>query len=150
MRDLETRLWGYINVDNEYVIEPQFDLAWHFSDGLAWVRLDGDHVAYIDTGGQFVIGPEHQVAGACLLEDCRFVDGLAPQRDATSLAWGYIDKSGAWAIDPQFSVAQAFSEGLAAVRSAGRGTEFGYIDKSGEWVIEPQFYDALPFTRTTP
>lgn len=141
-------LWGYINVDNEWAIEPQFDRAGRFSDGLARVSLDIEHVAYINTSGQFVIGPEHQNYCGPI---CRFVDGLAAKRDLNG-DWGYIDKSGAWVIEPQFARARAFSEGLA-VATTPRGShpvKYGYIDTSGEWVIEPVFAHALPFTRTTP
>ena len=138
-------LWGYINVDNEWVIEPQFEHAERFSDGLARVRLDSDHVAYIDRGGQFIIGPEHQ--DYCW-GSCRFVDGLAAKKDGSR--WGYIDKSGAWAIEPQFTWAGAFSEGLAIAIPRGDNRRIGYIDKQGEWAIEAQFTNALPFTRTTP
>ena len=143
-------LWGYINVDNEWVIEPQFDRAERFSDGLALVSLDSEHVAYINTSGQFVIGPEHQESCG---ENCRFVDGLAAKKDGSR--WGYIDKSGAWAIEPQFTWASRFSEGLAVARreqaNRERGRELvGYIDTQGEWVIEPKFESAWLFTRTTP
>ncbi|MGM9833338.1 MAG: WG repeat-containing protein [Candidatus Limisoma sp.] len=29
--------------------------------------------------------------------------------------WGYIDKTGAWVIEPKYDIAVNFSEGLAAV-----------------------------------
>ena len=143
----EYLLWGYINVDKEWVIEPQFYRAERFSDGLARVHLDREHVAYINTSGQFVIGPEHQ--DNCWVGDCDFVDGLAAK--GTNGIWGYIDKSGAWAIEPQFARASAFSEGLASVASVlGNGRRYGYIDTQGEWVIAPKFTSAGQFTRTTP
>lgn len=56
--------------------------------------------------------------------------------------WGFIGPDGAWAIEPRFNDAWAFSEGLAAVRVEWAR---GYIGCNGEWVIEPRFQAAGPF-----
>jgi hypothetical protein len=48
--------------------------------------------------------------------------------------WGYIDSSGKLVIEPKFSMAEDFSEGLAAVMIGTIGR--GYIDKSGQLVIQ--------------
>jgi hypothetical protein len=64
---------------------------------------------------------------------------------------GYIDKTGALAIKPQFDYTHDFSEGLAAVRIHREDgyddtkNDFGFIDKTGKWVIKPQFHDAGDF-----
>ena len=58
---------------------------------------------------------------------------------------GYIDRTGAMVIPAQFTGAQPFSEGLAAVQM-GRASEWGYIDRTGTLVIEPQFADVVPFS----
>lgn len=49
---------------------------------------------------------------------------------------GFIDKTGAVKIPPEFDDCMPFSEGLAAVAVAGR---WGYINDSGEMVIAPTF-----------
>lgn len=56
--------------------------------------------------------------------------------------WGYIDRTGKIAIQPQFEAAQPFSEGLAAVKSG----KWGYINTKGEFVINPQFDGADRFS----
>src|SRR6218665_1119163 len=55
--------------------------------------------------------------------------------------WGYIDKSGKIAINPQFDFAWEFQEGLAVIQFGDKNgfDKWGYIDKTGEIVIEPQF-----------
>lgn len=58
------------------------------------------------------------------------------------LKYGYIDKTGARVIPPQFEQAFVFHEGLANVKLNGK---YGYIDKTGAWVIQPQFDFAGPF-----
>lgn len=57
--------------------------------------------------------------------------------------WGYIDKSGAFLVQPQYLDALPFSEGLAAVMV---GVHWGFIDHSGSLAIAPQFIDAKEFS----
>ena len=45
--------WGFIDQSGEFVIEPQFDHAWDFDNGLAMVQV-GDTLGYIDRSGNFV------------------------------------------------------------------------------------------------
>jgi hypothetical protein len=67
---------------------------------------------------------------------------------------GYIDKTGKMVIEPKFSVAKNFSEGLAAVATFGSydpglGVIFGswgYIDKTGKVVIPGEFQDVRSFS----
>ena len=56
--------------------------------------------------------------------------------------WGFTDKSGQTAINPQFEKAGAFAAGLAPVRM-GR---WGYADASGKMQINPQFDRADAFS----
>ncbi|GAB1858676.1 hypothetical protein MHTCC0001_35160 [Flavobacteriaceae bacterium MHTCC 0001] len=56
--------------------------------------------------------------------------------------YGYINSVGEVIIDPIFSFALDFSEGLAAIREKGY---YGYIDKTGKLVIPPNFEDADKF-----
>lgn len=72
-----------------------------------------------------------------------FREGLACALDPGGRGVGYLDETGAWAIEPHLSSAGDFSEGLAAAKDASG--LFGYVDASGEWAIEPAFADACPF-----
>ena len=58
--------------------------------------------------------------------------------------WKYIDETGNVVLTPDVYIADAFSEGLAAVMPF-EGSYWGYIDKNGEMVIEPQFRRASMF-----
>jgi len=61
--------------------------------------------------------------------------------------YGFIDRTGAIVIEPQFIYAQGFSEGLAQVVVAeGWGVKRGYIDTTGAVVIELQCYDTQAFS----
>lgn len=57
--------------------------------------------------------------------------------------WGYIDKNGNIAIEPQYEDAKPFNNGYAPVKINGM---WGYIDNSGSVVIEAAFEDAGNFT----
>jgi hypothetical protein len=59
-------------------------------------------------------------------------------------AFGYIDTSGRFAIEPQYKWARSFSEGLAATQDTKTG-KWGYIDKSGQILISAQFDRAWDF-----
>lgn len=58
--------------------------------------------------------------------------------------YGYIDQSGNYVIEPQFSEAKAFSNGVAFVKTTAQ--LWGLIDESGDYLSEPSFYDAGDFS----
>lgn len=133
---------GYINRQGEIVIQPQFEVTFPFSEGLAVVCISREKCGYIDETGKFVINPQFKHA-------YRFSEGLAAVVTEDKL--GYIDKTGKYIINPQFAVSggppransfSTFSEGLALVKV---GEKFGFVDKTGKIVINPQFESAMPF-----
>ena len=58
--------------------------------------------------------------------------------------YGFTDENGKVVIEPQYTYAEDFSEGLAAV--ANDEYKFGYIDKSGNLVIPYQYGYAKAFS----
>jgi hypothetical protein len=69
---------------------------------------------------------------------------LTAQEVGARGTWGFIDRTGQTVIPPQFTDADAFSEGLAAVKVENA---WGYIDATGRIVIKPQFDMAYPFSQ---
>ena len=67
-----------------------------------------------------------------------FNEGLCAAQDPISDAWGYIDKSGDWAIKPMFSEASTFGQGLAKVLDPA-SSSYGFVDTKGVWRIAPRF-----------
>ena len=126
--------YGYVDESGQWVIEPQFEFAGDFAEGLAVIELNGQF-GFIDPSGAVVIEPQYDFAAD-------FAFGLAPV--AADGKFGYIDQAGQVVIEPQFNDARSFtSEGLAAVRP---DETYGYIDQNGQFVVEPQFDSAFEFS----
>ena len=138
----EEYLCGFIDSEGNVVIQPKYEVAEDFSEGLAHVAEYGWGGAYefINTRGEVVfqllegvsvLGAFHE--GLCLVE----VDGKC----------GYIDKTGTMAIAPQFDVAYDFKYGVALVSSdADIDEHWGFIDKTGREIVPMKYRRAEPPT----
>jgi len=128
-------LYGYIDEKGNLVIEPQFQQAGNFFDGLACVRKPdttnrtNSPWGYIDKTGKFVYEANFKKARD-------FSDGLGL---AFYDDWYvYLTPSGSVALEGQVlrnMVPHSYSEGLARFCVDGK---CGFMDKSGKTVIEPR------------
>ncbi len=57
--------------------------------------------------------------------------------------WGYINTDGKFIINPQFSEANPFYEGLALIKATDG--KYGFINEEGNFVINPVYKDATNF-----
>ncbi|MBC8123362.1 MAG: WG repeat-containing protein, partial [Gemmatimonadaceae bacterium] len=78
-----------------------------------------------------------------------FSEGLAAVKVKTNSVlsgekYGFIDRTGKFAIEPQFDSAWGFREGLAAVKL---GTGWGYIDRTGKVVVLAWYGKAGDFSQ---
>jgi len=89
---------GFIDRDGKMVIEPQFEDAIHFQDGVASVKAGGKW-GYIDPSGKWVIPPRYDEART-------FYQGLGTVRLGSK--WGYINREGKWVIPLRYDVAKSF------------------------------------------
>lgn len=67
-----------------------------------------------------------------------FSEGLAAFLGKNN-RWGYMDITGKTVIQPRFSAAKPFEDGLAKIKT---GDDWGYIDRTGKIIVKPQFNDA--------
>lgn len=126
--------FGFIDKKGNFKIPAQYNQATIFNEGLAFVVEEGGYPTCIDKDGDIVFEFSMAEGVGC------FQEGLAPfyvLNDKNEAKWGFVDKKGNVAINPQFSVAYNFSNGLAAV--ANDKEKYGFIDKDGLYVINPQF-----------
>ncbi len=157
--------FGYIDLRGHFVIAPKFADALWFSNGRAIVQLaatDSIEIAMIDaTGGEVatidwhtpLFGMNVDLAAAAKVLD-RFpdylADGLLPSMREGR--WGYLDRDGQWAVEPQFDFAMPFQDGLAMIYELPRSQApdeslrddylTGLIDTKGQWVA-PLSHEAV-------
>ncbi len=58
--------------------------------------------------------------------------------------WGYLDKSGNWAVEPTFKTCRKFVDGLALAKDTETDL-WGFIDKKGRWEIKPAYTELYGF-----
>lgn len=102
--------WGYKDWKGNVLIQPQFDEAFAFSEGLACVEKE-EKLGYIDMTGNIVIDYKYDCASS-------FKNGMAVV--VVDEKCGYIDKEGNYVIEPTFDIATPFEDGRAIVRAEGR------------------------------
>lgn len=104
--------YGYIDKSGTYVIDAKFDKAYDFSEDLAAVGFENSNSSKNDE------------------------DNKKDSKKTKTYRYGYINKKGETVISDVYEDAEAFSEGLAAVKKDGK---WGYINKKGEMVIKPEY-----------
>jgi hypothetical protein len=125
---------GFRDLDGRIVIEPTFDNAEMFSEGLSTVQI-GDKFGLIDEKGNYVLPlTAFEFLGSVH-------NGLASFR--VNNKYGFVNTKGQEVIKPQHDWVDEFSEGLCAVRN--EEGKHGYIDTTGKLIIDFQFQYANKF-----
>ena len=131
-----------VNISWNWAVQPRFDGAEPFYDGLAAVnwggqrddwsgRIEGGLWGYVDRAGNFVVNPQY-------VEVRPFSGGFAGVRVGSK--WGFVNRLGELVIPPRFPYTGDFSEGVAVVQAIGTDSgKYGCIDTTGEFVIPPHF-----------
>lgn len=135
-------LYGFINLEGEIVLEPQFISALDFREGLASVEIENNKWGYVDTNGNFISKLQWDIAydfndGFAIVVEGEKM-GLINTRGniVTELQWDDIDSE----IEdyPSNNLYRQryvkFVDGLVRVRKDDR---YGFIDESGNVVVEP-------------
>lgn len=149
--------WGYINILNEMIIPPIYDVACAFCDNVAKVKYNGKW-GVLNRHGEYLLEPkwdsiEHSGNNMMLVrgtEGTGFFNlethALINQFWNTSKIgfgpicidnkWGYINTNGEMIIEPSFKDAYPFHENLAVVQIENK---YGYIDDNGYLKIPTVF-----------
>lgn len=98
--------WGFIDWKGHVIVEPKYQNARSFSDGLAAVKRDGMW-GFIDSTGNEVIEPKFFNVGS-------YVDGIVPFRNNAG-KWGYMDRETKPIIEPKFDDGRNFSDRKSVV-----------------------------------
>ncbi|WP_281533055.1 WG repeat-containing protein [Anaerocolumna aminovalerica] len=132
------RKYGYVNEKGDFVIQPVYDCATNFSEGLAVVNTT-DTYKVIDTTGNVIYKSDSSIG--------TFQNGAAIINKITDkLLYGYIDTNGNAIADSNFyEFADNFnSDNQAFVYSEGKSS---IIDKSGNilesYPIDSRYQDII-------
>jgi hypothetical protein len=126
-------LCGFRNAGTGETIDPVYDAAGPFSEGMAPVRV-GRRWFYVDHRGRNVLD------GALYDGIEPFYEGLAVVRKGER--YGFIDPAGKIVVPLLWEEARRFSQERACVRKEGK---YGFIDLSGHPVIPPAYDSAFDF-----
>jgi hypothetical protein len=131
--------WGYINSNNDLVIDTLFDSALSFKDGIAPIAIGGKW-GLINKKGEIVILPKYDKIN-------EYSEGLAKVTLADK--FGYINQTGDLVIPIKFDdflyglePGSNFISGRALIKV---NYKYGWIDQSGAIVIQPKYNNAYDF-----
>ena len=119
---------GYIDKKGNWMIEPIFEHANEFSDGLAAVEID-NKTGYINHKGEFEIEPQFYLGDS-------FNKGVAFAKEELGGLWGLIDKKGNWIHTPSFKTYSSFDkDGYALVIYSDEEVNPCWMNRDGRvWV----------------
>lgn len=147
-------LYGYKDENGETVIEPKFNKAKEFHEGVAVIGL-------FNRDGQLVYGTISESGDVLLTPMFSYIsgysEGLCVLQRGRDSEYYYIDHNNIKVFDgKKFLFAGDFSQGYAYVKVSGvipsegsklNGTPstYSYIDKSGELATDKEWDQAYPF-----
>jgi hypothetical protein len=127
----KANLYGFINPQNEMIIDPLYDgVDMEFSEGRCRI-FDGTNYGFINEKGEVIIPCTHSLVD-------NFSEGMAAfQRK--NLNYGFLDKEGNIKIKAIFTYADPFHNGLAHVMvgQEPKDYRYGYINVNGDYIWEP-------------
>lgn len=143
--DIETGLYGFIDVTGQVIIEPKFQYAESFSEGVAVIAESGSkgtYYGYIDRKGDVVLPLQYEYARG-------FHEGLALVSSGGDLL--VINKRGEVSFKlSENMVAGDFSSGMAPMYPMADREDTtlssGYMDRNGEIILELPIVKGMPFS----
>jgi hypothetical protein len=119
----EGKSWGYINIDGNVVITPQFDAAYAFSNGAAKVQKNGKN---------YLINKKGKRISPIDIDDFRHVQNRIIFTKNQKV--GVCDYEGNIFVQPIYGSIQVTA--CPGIFQVGLGNSFGLIDTSGQ-VLAP-------------
>lgn len=151
--------FGYEDENGVIVIEPQFQFAWDFSEGLGLIQSEEGVFSYINQQGEEVIKNIYPYTyefkdGVTLVID--YYNEKPPMNNTiktdVNYRTYYIDRSGNMLFGRYFARAGEFHDGFAYVQVEGNiiptpniKNAYAYIDMTGNIVTDMKFDYASDF-----
>ena len=131
-------LYGFMDLKGNILIQPTYQFAYSFCNGLAAVQQN-DKWGFIDKKGSIIIPCKYDSVNNGF--SIGFYEGLAAVE--INNKWGFISEAGKLEIPFNFEQVSYFSEGLVAVKI---NNKWGFIDKNGNIIIKPIYKEASIFS----
>ena len=131
-------LFGFKREDGTIIVVPKYKFVDKFHDNYCLVYKDYNLCGLIDRDGREIVPPEY--------EEVNYpTDGMIRVRK--NERYGFVDTTGALAIDCQYRTASGFSEGLAValIDIDSNTMGYGFIDKNNKIQIAPKYEYAMAF-----
>lgn len=121
---------GYIDINGNWVIEPQYRRVYSFSEGLAAVQdAVTEKWGYINLNGDIVIEPRFYSAYA--FKDGRAIISLDRELDD----FGMIDATGNFVIEPVYRTVYYFKDGYTLVQEKDSNM-YRYMNENYQFVFD--------------
>ena len=154
--------WGYLTKAFKFRLEPAYEDARDFHNGIAAVKQDGKW-GFIYANGKWMIQPQFDEAddfddaeGSNDFGDDERERDKRPGRDLGTAGlyamvkldgrWGYVNRAANDGLVPQFKEAEPFFRGLARVE---RDDSFAYVSETGQVRFDPVVAKELGFVDRT-
>lgn len=135
------KYYGYVNDVGAFSIQPIFEDAKQFEEGLAAVKI-GEKWGYINSQGQIQISAQFESAGS-FYEDGAIV---SKRNESGILEVGLIGKNGQYLLPLFVGEIRAFQDGYAAIRiGTEQNGKWGFIKEDGAFVIPPSYLQVQDF-----
>jgi hypothetical protein len=138
-------LFVFVNRHGQEPLDRRFLRAGEFHEGQAAVCSSGLWGS-VDTHGRMNIKQRHLELGNLHEGLCTGAKGpprgRMPAEGPPQALYGYLMKYGHWKLNPIYTEAGRFSEGVAWVKIKNKrndGTLYGLIDKEGGKLIKPKY-----------
>ncbi|MDB5227980.1 MAG: repeat protein [Bacteroidota bacterium] len=163
-----TNKFFYVDKSGKAINSSLYDAVGSFSEGFAWVKLNGK-CGYIDTSGKMIINPQFDevgdfTSGASIVKSGtdyyqidktgkqvgteKYVTALMPANGTFPVKkgtqWGLIDSKGNKIIDFKYQEISARSEGLTWAKQNGK---WGVLGSSGTATTAFEYEGATPFEK---
>jgi hypothetical protein len=121
--------YGYIDETGEFVVDPQFDVAWVFIHGSAVVKKDGKY-GLIDKMGDWIIEPTYDSVRPFSI-NCFII--------IQDSAFGFMEHgTGKILVAPQYEQVYNYTDDLCVVQ---KGRALGIVNSNGVVTCTPQLQD---------
>lgn len=137
--------YGYADSTGRVIIQPQYRMAYSFSEELAYVEDIQGGTGFINLQGEYIIPPDYQFNGPTYCKDGRVIV-------CQNSLQGFMDKDGKEITPIKYDYVNSFENNFARIaykdearmKSMYMEYTYGYINRDGKEII-PCLYEEVRY-----